>query len=38
MKMLPGERGLPNNRYLCGPKKTETMKKTKLDIHTHTIA
>ena len=38
MKMLPSERGLPNNRYLCSPKLTETMKKIELDIHTHTIA
>lgn len=38
MKMLPCERGLPNNRYLCSPQMTETMKKIELDIHTHTIA
>jgi len=38
MKMLPSERGLRNNRYLCSPKMTETMKKIELDIHTHTIA
>ena len=38
MKMPPSERDLPNYRYLCSPKMTETMKKIELDIHTHTIA
>ena len=29
---------LQNNRYLCSPKRTKTMKKIELDIHTHTLA